>query len=216
MQTHRIIDYFFREYLKNNQYDINQLILNKSTKFTNYTLLTRRNYLAWQGRIEIWRTVQRLAFIICWWILAGGVGFSFIFFGSIELAAGQTGYELLNAWTWSCFGLFWFFILLGSFLYFYPIYQYKKINKVYLPKLISIFQKMQQEGYIDPTIEHYPSTIQTIYYHGKWYKAWKDKDYPFKHYCMWFGFLSLRYFIEQYQKLNLPILSDESTPNNKQ
>ena len=41
------------------------------------------------------------------------------------------------------------------------------MKEQYLPTLISIFEKMQHEGYIDPNIKDYPHTIQVIYYHGK-------------------------------------------------
>ena len=211
----RIIDYFFRKYFESNQYDIKNFVVNKTTKFTNYTLPLKKNYLAWQGQIEIWRTMQRIGYMLGWWFGTCTFALAFIFFGGIELAAGQTGYELLNDWTWSCFGIAWFFFFLGSFLYFYPVYQYHKINQKYLPNLIVIFEKMQQEGYINPNINDYPTTIQVIYYHNKWWKARWDKSYPFKHYCMWFGFLSLRYFIGQYQVLTFPLTNEPQTTTNQ-
>lgn len=209
--SQRLLDYFFREYFQNNQYDIKKLIINKTTKFKS-NVCWKRNYLAWQGCIEIWRTMQRVAFLFCWWFAGALFGLLFIFIGSIDIAVGYSSiHTYLNTCTWSFFGAFWFFFLLGCFLYFYPIYRYIKMKEQYLPTLISIFEKMQREGYINPNIKDYPHTIQVIYYHGKWYKAKWDNDYPFKHYCIWFGFLALRYFINEYDKLTFPLTNENNS-----
>lgn len=99
--SQRLLDYFFREYFQNNQYDIKKLIINKTTKFKS-NVCWKRNYLAWQGCIEIWRTMQRVAFLFCWWFAGALFGLLFIFIGSIDIAAGYSSiHTYLNTCTWS-------------------------------------------------------------------------------------------------------------------
>ena len=206
-------DYYWTTYDQENQYDINQFIVNKTTKFTNYTLPLDRNYLAWKGRFQIWRTMQRMSLLICWWTFVPIFVLAFIIVGAAELASGPTGVGLAP-WTWTIFTLMIFFMGLGCYLYYYPVHQYCKINQLYLPQLITIFEQMQHDGYIDPNIKDYPKTIQVIYCKDKWYNATKDPNYPFDHYCYWFGFLSLRYFIGQYKLLKFPLTNENKEESN--
>ena len=201
MSKYNIPDYFFEKFCECETYDIRQYITNKQTKF-NLSSAQPQHFPSWFLNFKYLRGEQ----FIGWALFAGAIVGAIYFITLISLACTHlTSQWHIYLWRscWFFFALVIVLLIMFVALYLHSYFRYQLYNKTYLKKYLTVFKQMQTAGYVEPDLSKYPETLQMAFYSRS---EWKQKkNQVLKHYCQWFGILSLEKFFYDYDKQQFPI-----------
>ena len=201
MVRYHIPDYFFEKFCESETYDIRQYITNKQVKF-DLSKINPQHFPNWFMNFKYLRGYQ----IMGWAFFGASLLFLIYLFFCLGMSFNPHSCFYHSFWKSGGFFL-GLIIILGVIafpsLYLHSFFQYRLFNKMYLKKFIAIFKQMQTEGYIEQDLSIYPDSLQMAFYSKK---EWKQKsNKKLKHYCSWFGILSLAKFFYDYDKQSFPI-----------
>ena len=192
----------FEVFAVDKNYNILQLITNKQHKY-DVNIASPSDFPVFCHKIKILSVINFYNKAIVLWF---AVGFWISFLITIGLFANSYQAYL------SALGIIWglgavtFFLtfIIIPVLFLIPFLSFHSFNKKYLSTLKSLFKKMQAEGYIEKDLNKYPESLQMAFWEYHWYDWHQDLSHYLHHWVWWYGFLALKYFFYEYDKLVFP------------